>query len=350
MLESLSGFWSLIEFVRPGYLWMLLLLPLYAIWEIQRHRKWRVRLPHPEVEVLREVTGGGSRLWIVPLVLRLLVILFIVLALGRPRLAFQRERLISDFSEEELRQRGIDIMLAIDVSYSMAAVDFQPSNRLEAAKKVAREFIANRPVDRIGMVVFSGFAYTQCPLTTSHELLNHFINQVDLDESRKGTAIGVGLSMAVARLRNSDAKEKVVILITDGRNNTGEIPPNDAAEMAKLYGIKVYPIGIGQKGQVDFPVVDPLSGRTYYRKVSSDLDMDTLNRIARVTGTGRAWRARNTEELANIIRRIDEKERVELKTEKYFEYHEIFSWLIWIATLGMIVDLIFRIRSVRGIV
>jgi len=255
----------------------------------------------------------------------------LIVSLARPRFAHKKQQITG---------KGIDIILAIDVSGSMKAVDFKPTNRLEAAKKVAIDFIEKRRNDRIGLVVFSENAFTQCPLTLDYNILMTIMDHIRINDEASGTAIGLGLAMAVARLKDSEAKSKVIILITDGRNNTGEIDPFTAADFAATYGIKVYTIGVGSKGLVDFPVQTPFGVR--YRKFKVDIDMETLHKIAEMTGTERARRATNTQELEAIIKYIDELEKTEIKIQNYYEYQELFWNYLLIAMILMMIDFVLR--------
>jgi Ca-activated chloride channel family protein len=259
--------------------------------------------------------------------LRTLLIAAVFISLARPRLANEKQKITGN---------GIDIIMAVDVSGSMKAVDFRPTNRLESAKKVATEFIKKRSNDRIGVIVFSDHAFTQCPLTLDYNMLMNIIGNIRIDEEAQGTAIGMGLATAVARLKESQAKSKVIILITDGLDNTGQIDPVTAANLAATFGIKVYTIGVGKKGLVDFPY-----GRGY-RKVNIDIDIDILNEIARICGTQRARLARNTEELSEIMYTIDEMEKTQIEIKNYFEYKELFPRWLWLAVGLLILEIFTR--------
>jgi Ca-activated chloride channel family protein len=241
------------------------------------------------------------------------------------------------YKKQRIKGRGIDILLAIDISGSMKAVDFQPTNRLEAAKKVAAEFIDKRVNDRIGVIIFSDNAFTQCPLTLDYNILMNLLEKIQINEEPSGTAIGMGLATAVARLKDSEAKSKVIILITDGRNNTGEIDPFTAAELAQTFGIKVYPVGVGSKGEVDYPYNTVFGVR--YKKVKIDIDMDALNKIAEITGTERARLAQNTGELEAIIDYIDELEKSEIEIQNYYQYKEMFWYFLLVGLILLILRL-----------
>ena len=322
----------MLEFVYPNWFWAFLILIPYILFELIIKRKKRVRLIHSRVDLIKEVAGQSSILKFFPVVLRTLVIILLIIALARPRFAHKRQQITG---------KGIDIILAIDVSGSMKAIDFKPKNRLEAAKKVAIDFIDHRRNDRIGLIVFSENAYTQCPLTLDYNILMSIMEAMKINEDASGTAIGMGLATAVARLKDSEAKSKVIILITDGRNNAGEIDPYTAAELAITFGIKVYTVGVGSKGLVDYPFQTQFGIR--YQKVKIDIDMETLNKIAKMTGTEKAKLATNTEELKAIIEYIDQLEKTELKINDYFIYQELFWRYLIFAFVIILLEFIFRI-------
>jgi Ca-activated chloride channel family protein len=238
-------------------------------------------------------------------------VLVLTVALARPQKGLR---------ENELSGRGVDIVLALDVSTSMRAEDFQPDHRLYVAKSVAQTFIATRPYDRIGLVIFAGTAVTQCPLTLNHAVLTDLLQRVDFGMVEDGTAIGMGLSTALNRLRQSRAKSKVVILLTDGDNNRGSIDPQTAAELARALGVRVYTIGVGTSGIAPFPVEDPVFGRRY-DMVPVRIDEATLRAIASRTG-GRYFRAKDSQALAAIYRQIDQMEKSDLTSAAYSEWRE----------------------------
>jgi Ca-activated chloride channel family protein len=322
----------MIEFVNPLWLWGLVLVPIFILYQIFVQNKKRVRFIHSRFDIFQLITKRSSWLSYLPLILRSLVLISLLVALARPRIVHEEERIIG---------HGIDIMISLDVSGSMRAVDFQPVNRLEAAKKVARYFVEKRKNDRIGMVVFAGKAFTRCPLTLDYNILMNTIDNIDFPQHFDGTAIGMGLATAVARLKDSDAESKVIILVTDGMNNTGEIDPLTAAQLAATYGIKVYPIAIGTYGPVDFPVQTPVGIR--YQKVEIGFDMDTLEETARITGTGRAWHAEDTQEFEQIIDEIDALEASEYEIEHYYHHEELFFLFLLIAFGLLLLELILRL-------
>ena len=327
----------MLSFYSPWWLLGLILIPLYLYYELKIKSKQKTQIPFSRYSVLMRLKPKHS-LWkyLYP-ALKALLIFCLVMAIARPRFGKGRE----DISGE-----GVDIVIALDVSGSMLAVDFMPENRLGAAKKVAKEFIQQREHDRIGLVTFSEYALTRCPLTHDHSALMQLLTQVDVNKEASSTAIGLGLATAVARLRNSSAKSKVIILITDGVNNTGEVDPFSAAEMAKTFGIKVYPVGVGSNGMVDFPVQDPVFG-TRYQKVMIEMDMNTLNKIASSTGTGQAALATSTEQLTSILENIDKLERSRYKIRYYYDYKEIFPIFLWLALLLILLELAFKLLFIR---
>ncbi len=328
------------EFAYPKFFWLFLILIPYVLYEIFIKDKHRIKIIFPGTEkCVRLAKGRNSFLLYIPLILRILVLSLLIVALARPRMANKKSVITG---------KGIDIILTIDVSGSMEAVDFRPKNRLESAKNVAAKFIENRKNDRIGLVTFAEYAFTQCPLTLDYNILMNILQNIKIDEEANGTAIGMGLATAVARLKESKAKSKVIILITDGRNNTGEIDPYTAAQFAKEFGIKVYAIGVGKEGYADFPVKTPFG--IQYQKIKSDLDMKTLNKIASITGTKRAYRARNTKELARIMNEIDKMEKSKIEIKNYYEYKEIFWNFLLAAFVLMILDFLFRTIIRKGLI
>jgi Ca-activated chloride channel family protein len=262
---------------------------------------------------------GGNDKWKINTLyyLKIVGLALLIIALARPQ-KVNTEKIIST--------EGIDIVLALDISTSMLAVDFKP-NRLEAAKTVAKEFVANRKNDRIGLVVFAGETFLQCPLTIDYNVLNSFIDQVTVAEREfDGTAIGMAIANAVNRLRDSDAKSRVIILLSDGRNNAGELDPVTAAELAKTFGIKVYTIGAGKRGQADYPM-QTFGGRTVYQKVDVQIDEKVLTEVANATG-GKYFRATNKEKLLAVYNEISEMEKTEIKVKDYYNYYEMYFWFL----------------------
>jgi Ca-activated chloride channel family protein len=274
------------------------------------------------VDAVRE-SGGGSGHWLprVPDLLRALALVAIVVALARPQTGITSESILTE---------GIDIVMVMDVSSSMLAEDLEP-NRLEAAKAVAADFVAGRRSDRIGLVAFAGAAFTQAPLTLDYGVIQSLMGELEVGIIEDGTAVGMGLATAVKRLQASEAESQVVILLTDGRSNRGEIGPATAAQLAQALGVRVYTIGVGTQGTARVPVNDPTFGRRY-ATMRVDIDEPTLREIAEQTG-GRYFRALDNEGLAAIYREIDELETTEVEIEHYTQYAERFPLVL---ALGLI--------------
>ena len=251
------------------------------------------------------------------------------LALGLAVVALARPQQGVRLSETE--SRGVDIVLAIDVSPSMSALDFQPRNRLAVARETAREFVRHRPHDRIGVVGFAATAFTQCPLTLDHESLEQLLDGLDFGLAEDGTAIGMGIATAVARLRESRTPSKVIVLLTDGANNRGQIDPLTGADLARALGVKVYTILVGRNGMVPVPVDDPSLGRRI-QMMQMDVDPVTLERIAQRTG-GRFYRAADAAALGDIYRDIDRLERVPVRSIEYHEYRDLGPLVLALAAL-----------------
>ncbi len=260
--------------------------------------------------------------------LRVLIIVLLVIALARPQ---------SGKSHSKVTTEGIDIILALDVSGSMLAEDFhlknKRRNRLYVSKEVVKDFIEWRENDRIGMVVFAGQAYTQCPLTLDYDVLLQFLEKVEIGMVEDGTAIGSAIGVCVNRLKSSKAKSKVVILLTDGRNNAGGIDPLTAAELSKTFGMKIYTVGAGTKGLAPYPVKN-LFGLKTYRSIQIDIDEEGLTEIAKITG-GKYFRATDTASLKEVYRQIDSLEKTKMEEAKYTEYSELFIYLL-IPALGIL--------------
>ena len=259
------------------------------------------------------------KLAFLPKVLRCLAVVLLLVAMARPQ---------SGQNTEEIYNQGIDIMMVLDTSSSMLAIDFKPANRIEAAKRVAKQFVEGRKYDRIGVVIFSGLAFTQCPLTVDHEAVLNFIDQTEVNMTGgDGTAIGSAIATATNRLKDSPGKSKIMILLTDGRNNAGEIDPITAAQAAGALGVKIYTIGTGAPGGALYPVED-MWGKRYVKISEQELDEDTLLKIAEATG-GRYFRATDTASLESILKTINEMEKTEIKSLKYTSYIEHFMYFLW---------------------
>ena len=320
------------EFQNQNLLWLFLLFIPMFYWKFKKRKK-NTQINFSRVDILKKIVPKYSIVKYLPFLLRLLCLSFLIFALARPTQVFQKK---------DITGEGIDIILALDNSGSMQAVDFKPQNRLAAIKEVAKEFINNRLRDRISIVSFADNAFTLSPLTLDYKVLNQILDNLQIDQDSKGTAIGLGLATAVARLSESTAKSKVVILLTDGRNNSGEIDPVYVANLAKTKEIKVYAIGAGKEGLVDFPARDVFNN-IVYQKVNIPIDMESLNSIAQITGTEYARRAQNTQELQNIFKEIDKLEKTKYKIKNYFEYKEKFPIFLWLAFFCLLIELLFNI-------
>jgi len=301
------------RFAHPQALWLLLgiagLGVLYFSGRIARTRALRF----PSLSTARRANVSRRARWVhVPAVLRLIVLALVVLGLARPQ---------SGRREMEITSQGIDIVLALDISGSMKAEDFRPRNRLHVAKQVAEDFIRGRAGDRIGLVVFASTSFTQCPLTLDYDVVLNLLGNVDFGAIDDGTAIGIAISNGVNRLKRSDAESKVLILLTDGRNNAGKIDPLTGAALAAAESVKVYTIGVGTDREAPYPVEDPIFGKRYVR-IPASVDEESLRRIAAETG-GEYFRATTPEMLATVFSRIDELEKSEIETSEYVEYDEL---------------------------
>ena len=322
-------------FEYPGLLWLLalplLLVAHYIYIELTGRR------PHLRVSTSVPWNAGGKTVlsWLrhVPFVLRTAALCLIIIAIARPRSSTQMEKIDTE---------GIDIMLAMDVSTSMLARDFTP-DRISAAKDIAIEFISQRPSDRMGIAVFAGESYTQCPLTTDRATLINLMKEVQTDLIEDGTAIGNGLATAVARMKDSDAKSRVVILLTDGVNNSGEVAPQTAAEIASTYGVRVYTIGVGANGMAPYPVMTPWG--VEMQQVQVEIDEDLLKSIAETTG-GKYFRATDNTKLSEIYSEINKMEKARTTIDSFPIYKELFDryavWALVCLLLEMLVKLLIR--------
>ena len=323
-------------FEYPKLLWLMVvpaLMALHYIWiELSGRRPhMRVSTSVPWMQGRRSLM---SLLRHVPFLLRVFALVMIVIAIARPRSSQEMERVDTE---------GIDIILAMDVSTSMLARDFTP-DRINASKDIAIEFIAQRPSDRMGIVVFAGESFTQCPLTTDRATLINLMKEVQTDLIEDGTAIGNGLATAVARMKDSDAKSRVVILLTDGVNNRGEISPQMAAEIAKTYGVRVYTIGVGANGMAPYPVMTPWGVEVQNVKV--EIDENLLSEIADATG-GRYFRATDNTKLAEIYSEINKMEKARTTVDSFPIYKELFGMYALLALLALLLELLFNWFVIR---
>ncbi|MCH7782989.1 VWA domain-containing protein [candidate division KSB1 bacterium] len=306
------------NFANPILLIFLAAVPLTAYWYVRNtiHGSQMGSVRFSNLEVLNSLNPSRKqRFRHILIALRMLTITLVVIALARPQ---------SSIDGQEILTEGIDIILTLDVSSSMKAIDFKPSNRLEAAKMVASDFIQGRTNDRIGMVVFAGRSYTQCPLTLDYGILLSFLESIEIGMVEDGTAIGMAIANSVNRLRESKAKSKVVILLTDGKNNRGELDPITASQIARAMGVKIYTIGMGKQGTVMYPVDDPVFGRRLV-PMQADIDEPVLLQIAENTG-GSYFRATDEQKLKEIFDQIGEMEKTEIEIKEYTQYAELFEW------------------------
>ena len=315
---------------NPEYLFFLLIwIPMIWIY-VRRSRRSAAAIRFSDLSILKKIRPGAmARLRHLPFVLRLAGLALLAVALARPQMGQ---------TEEEVATDGVDIVLVLDVSTSMKALDFQPKNRLFVAKETMKDFITKRQHDRLGLVVFSARAYTKCPLTLDYSILTQFIDEIQFGQIEDGTAIGTAIATAANRLKDSRAKSRVIILATDGANNRGEIAPLTAAEAAGKMGIKIYTIGVGKDGMIPYPVemVNPFTGQpagTQVQMMESDLDEASLQSIAEAT-KGQFFRARDSEGLKLIYEKIDKLEKTEIKSRTYTTYSEkFFPWLLFGAAI-----------------
>ena len=316
-------------FEYPALLWLLVIPALMLVHYV--YIELSGRRPHlrvPDVKFWK--AGGRSVLGVVrhlPFLLRTIALVMIIIAIARPR---------SSTKMDKIDTEGIDIVLAMDVSTSMLARDFTP-DRISAAKDIAIEFISQRPSDRMGIVVFAGESYTQCPLTTDRATLINLIKEIETGLIEDGTAIGNGLATAVARMQNSDAKSRVVILLTDGVNNSGEITPQTAADIAKTYGIRVYTIGVGANGTAPYPVMTPWG--VQMQNVEVEIDENLLKNIAETTG-GRYFRATDNTKLSEIYSEINKMEKARTTIDSFPIYKEMFTGFALIALACLLLEVL----------
>lgn len=319
------------SFNNPEYLYLLLLLLPVLAWYVFKQYQADASLQISDLQKLVKSSEKLSTklLFHTPFLLRFLAITLLIIVVARPTL--------SNSIRNETTE-GIDIVLAMDISGTMLAEDLRP-NRLEAAKRVATEFIVERPNDNIGLVVFAGESFTQCPLTTDHAVLVNLFSGIKYGIIEDGTAIGMGLANAVSRIKDSKAKSKVVILLTDGSNNAGEIAPLTAAEIAKTFGVRVYTIGVGTRGMARYPVQTPVGIR--YQDMPVDIDEDMLRQIANMTG-GRYFRATDNENLKAIYTEIDQMEKTKIAVKEYKKKTEIYLPFAVVAFLLLVAELILK--------
>ena len=328
--------WNNWTFNNPDYLYALALIPLLWIWNYFRQREQAAQL---QISSLKGITQNSWKAKG-----RHIVFLFRTIALAILIIAFARPQ--STLSWEDMTTEGIDIVISMDISSSMLAQDLKP-DRLEASKNVAMNFISGRPNDRIGLVIFSGESFTQCPLTTDHQVLQNLFANVKSGMVEDGTAIGMGLATAVNRLKESEAISKVIILLTDGVNNQGSVAPLTAAKIAQKFDIRVYTIGVGTQGFAPYPFKTPF-GTTVYQDVEVQIDEETLQNIASVT-KGQYFRATSNKALESIYKEIDQLERSKIEVKEYHKKKEEFFPLALLALTLLIIEFILRLTLFRSI-
>jgi Ca-activated chloride channel family protein len=330
------------EFRDSFWLLLLLLIPLFALMAKIRGHKRKIPVRFPTLEIIRSTGGGiGVRFRHILTALRWAVVVLLVIALARPQKLLQ---------ERHMETEGIDIMLTLDISTSMLAEDFRPKNRLEAAKAVASEFVDGRSSDQIGLVVFAGQSFTQCPLTLDYSLLNKLLGRVNIELVTEGmiedgTAIGMAIANGVNRLRASKAKSRILILLTDGQNNRGEVDPLTAASAAQALGIRIYTIGVGTEGLAPYPVRDQW-GRVVYQQVQVQIDEELLRRIADQTG-GKYFRATDAEALRQVYAEIDQLEKSKIRVHQYRQKAELFTPYLGLALILLLIEIVFSATRLR---
>jgi len=319
------------RFANPEYLIFLAVIPLLVLYHWRRSHRMSGKVKYSTLRHMKNLPSTWRRevrkyafLW------RMVILILIVIGLARPQ---------SGTRKQEITTEGIDIMLILDVSSSMKAEDFKPKNRIEAAKAVAKEFVQGRNNDRIGLVIFAGEAFTQCPLTLDYGVLTDLLDKIQVaPEAWDGTAIGNGIATSVVRLKDSKAKSKVIVLLTDGRNNAGEINPLTAAQVAQTFDIRVYTIGAGTRGSAMYPVDDPLFGRRYV-SMPVEIDEDLLRKIADQTG-GKYFRATDTEKLRQIYQEINEMEKTKIQVKEFTKYRELYVNYAGVGLILLIMEIL----------
>lgn len=333
------NYFSDIQFAEKYWFWLMLALPVMIIWYIWRLKKHEGEFNYSSFTLLKGIKSSSkARSRHILFFLRLVSFALIITALARPQ---------SRSDWKDTKTEGIDIVMSLDVSLSMLAKDFKP-NRMEVAKEVMLDFIEARPNDRIGLVLFGGEVFTQCPLTNDHKVLKNMFPQIKAGSLDQGTAIGLGLAGAVARIKESKAKSKVIILVSDGVNNVGEISPLTAGELAKTYGIRVYCIGVGSKGKALQPVAIYAQGEYEYDYVDVDVDDKTMTEISEYTG-GKYFRATNKESLITIYQEIDKMEKTIVSEKSFSNKAEHFLPFATVAAILLLLEFLLRFTVYRAI-
>lgn len=330
-----------IEFLNKELFWLLLLLPIAIIWYVLKHSKQTAELKMSTIKGFKTSSSFWSKFRHALFALRLIALALLITGLARPRTV--------DVSTKTKTTNGIDIVMAIDVSASMLAKDLRP-NRLDALKEVAADFIDGRPNDRIGLVEYAGEAYTKTPITSDKSIVKRSLRDINYNNIIEGgTAIGMGLATSVNRLKDSRAKSKVIILLTDGVNNSGFIDPKIASELAVEYGIKVYAIGLGTNGMALSPIGINPNGTFRYGRAQVEIDEALLKDIAAETG-GKYFRATNNDKLAEIYNEINKLEKTDIEEKKYYNYEEKYRPLVLLAGLLLLIELLLRNTIFRSFV
>ncbi|MDO6736663.1 VWA domain-containing protein [Wenyingzhuangia sp. 2_MG-2023] len=323
--------YSNFEFTHPVFLWTLLVIPLLAVWLYMSRNRNQAKLSIASTKSIQKPSVYAviyRFLWL----LKLAAIALLIVALARPRNVA--------VTTKNKKNKGIDIVMATDVSGSMLARDLKP-NRLEALKEVAQKFVDKRPNDRIGIVLYAGESYTKTPITSDKSIVKRTIETIEYGGIEDGTAIGMGLGAAVNRLKDSKAKSKVIILLTDGVNTAGSVDPKLATELAKGIGIKVYTIGIGTNGMAEMPYAKDYNGRLLYQPMQVEIDEKLLNYIATETG-GKYFRATSNTKLETIYDEIDKLEKTEIEEFKYYNYQEMYRGLVLMALALLVLEYLLK--------
>jgi Ca-activated chloride channel family protein len=328
-----------IEFLNKQFFWLFLLLPLAILWYVFKYKKQTAELRMSTIKGFKLTNSWLPKLRHIMFALRLLVLALLITAMARPR--------VTDVSSKTKTTRGIDIVMAIDVSASMLAKDLSP-NRLEALKNVAADFIKGRPNDRIGIVEYAGESYTKTPITSDKAIVLRSLDDVKYNTIIDGgTAIGMGLGTSVNRLKDSKAKSKVIILLTDGVNNSGQIDPKTASNLAVEYGIKVYTIGLGSNGMALSPIGILGNGSFQYGRIQVEIDEALLKEIAKVTG-GKYFRATNNKKLEEIYEEINKLEKTDVEEFKFYNYEEKYRPLLLLALGLLLLEFLMRATVFRS--
>lgn len=330
-----------VTFLNPEFFWLFLLLPLAISWFFWKRNELSATLKISSLKGFKATTSTLAKLKPVLFLMRLLALSAIIIAMARPRTV--------DISNETKTTKGIDIVMAVDVSGSMLAKDLKP-NRMEALKRVAADFVQERPNDRIGLVVYASEAYTKSPVTSDKAIVLDAIKSIKYDNVlQDGTGIGMGLTTAINRLKDSKAKSKVIILLTDGVNNAGFIEPETASDIAKEYGIKVYTIGIGTNGMAEFPYAIAPNGSFLFKMMQVEIDVKLLQNIAQKTG-GKYFRATGNDKLAQIYKEINKLETTEIEELKFYDYDEKFRPFVLVAGLLVLIEIGLRNTIFRSFI